>query len=69
MLESAANQALAQQLDQLGERLETVLANIMPAGVLLDMSALQLSHLQVHIDTQGIRLDGTATGSARLVLR
>jgi len=69
MLESAANQALAQQLDQLGERLETVLANIMPAGVLLDMSALQLSHLQVNIDTQGIRLEGTATGSARLVLR
>jgi len=69
MLESAANQALSQQLDQLSERLETVLANIMPAGVLLDMSALQLSHLQVHIDTQGIRLDGTATGTARLVLR
>ena len=68
-LESAANRALTQQLDRLSERLEAVLANIMPAGVLLDMSALQLRHLQINIEKQGIRLEGTATGSARLLLR
>jgi hypothetical protein len=68
-LENAANRALTQQLDRLSERLEAVLENIMPAGVLLDMSALQLRQMQIDIDKQGIRLDGTASGSARLVLR
>jgi len=68
-LESAANQALTQQLDRLSERLETVLENIMPAGVMLDMSALQLRHMQINIDKQGIRLEGTASGTARLLLR
>jgi hypothetical protein len=67
-LESAANQALAQHLDRLSERLGTVLKKITPAGVELDMSALQLRNVQIHIVPQGIRLDGTATGSARLVL-
>ena len=68
-LEEAANQALAQQLALLGERLGAVLKKITPAGVVLDLSALQLSSVQIHIEQQGIRLDGTATGSARLVLR
>jgi len=68
-LESAANLALTQQLDQLRGHLETVMESIMPAGVLLDMSGLQLSHLQVHVEQQGIRLEGSATGSVRLVLR
>jgi len=68
-LESAANQALAQHLDLLGERLGTVLKKITPAGVALDMSALQLRSVQLHILQEGIRLDGTATGSVRLVLR
>jgi len=67
-LESAANQALSQHLDRLGERLGMVLDKITPAGVELDMSALQLRNVQIHIVPQGIRLDGTATGSARLVL-
>ena len=68
-LEDAANQALAQQLALLGERLGAVLKKIMPAGVVLDLSALQLGSVQIRIEQQGIRLDGTATGSARLVLR
>jgi hypothetical protein len=34
-----------------------------------DLSALQLGGVQIRIEQQGIRLDGTATGSARLVLR
>ena len=67
-LESAANQALSQHLDRLGERIGTVLEKITPAGVTLDMSALQLRGVRIHIAPQGIRLDGTATGSARLVL-
>ena len=68
-LESAANQAMAQHLERLNERLGTVLEKVTPAGVMLDMSALQLQSVQIHILPQGIRLDGTATGSARLVLR
>ncbi len=68
-LEAAANQLLAQQLELLSERLGTVLEKAIPASVLIDMSALQLRSLQVHIVQQGIRLDGVATGSARLMLR
>jgi hypothetical protein len=68
-LEGAANQALAQYLNLLSERLETALDKIMPAGVLLDMSALQLHSLQIHIVQQSVRLDGAVTGSARLMLR
>ena len=68
-LESAANQALAQHLDRLNERLGTVLKKITPAGVTLDMSDLQLRSVQIHIVQEGIRLDGSATGSAQLVLR
>ncbi len=67
-LESAANQALSQLLDLLSERLGTVLKKITPAGVVLDMSALQLRTVHVHIVQQGIWLDGTAIGSIRLVL-
>ena len=68
VLEDAANQALAQHLALLGERLGMVLKKITPAGVVLDLSALQLGSVQIRIDQQGIRLDGTAIGSARLVL-
>jgi len=68
-LEEAANQALAQQLDRLGERLGAVLEKITPPGVVLDLSTLQLSGVQLHIEQQGIRLEGTATGNARLVLQ
>jgi len=68
-LEEAANQALAEQLELLGGRLGTVLKKITPAGVVLDLSALQLGSVQIDIEQQGIRLDGTATGSVRLVVR
>jgi len=68
-LEDAANQALAEQLALLGERLGAVLKKITPAGVVLDLSALQLGSVQIAIEEQGIRLDGTATGSVRLVVR
>ena len=68
-LEAAANEALAQQIELLGERLETALEKILPTGVLLDMSALQLRSLQIDIVQQGIKLDGAVTGSARLLLR
>ena len=67
-LEEAANQALAQRLALLGERLGTVLKKITPAGVVLDLSALQLGSVHIAIEEQGIRLDGTATGSVRLVI-
>ncbi|MGB7934095.1 MAG: hypothetical protein WCH04_18080, partial [Gammaproteobacteria bacterium] len=68
-LEEAANQALAQQLALLGGRLGAVLKKITPAGLVLDLSALKLSSVQIQIEQQGIRLDGTATGSTQLVLR
>jgi len=35
----------------------------------LDLSALQLGSVQIAIEQQGIRLDGTATGSVRLMVR
>ncbi len=68
-LEEAANQALAEQLGLLGGHLGTVLKKITPAGLVLDLSTLQLGSVQIQIEQQGIRLDGTATGSTRLVLR
>jgi hypothetical protein len=68
-LEDAANQVLVQHLDLLEERLGTVLRKITPAGMALDMSALQLASVHLHIEPEAIRLDGTATGSVRLVLR
>jgi hypothetical protein len=68
-LEDAANQALAQYLGLLGERLGTALKKIMPAGVMPDLSAVRLDSVQVHVEPRAIRLDGTATGSVRLVLR
>lgn len=68
-LEEAANQALAGQLELLGGRLGAVLKKITPAGVVPDLSALQLRSVQIAIEPQGIRLDGTATGSVRLVVR
>jgi len=67
-LESTANQALAEQLELLNKRLEAVLQKITPVGVTLDMSTLQLNSVQIDIEPQGIRLDGTATGTARLLL-
>ena len=66
-LEGAANQALTQYLDRLTGRLGAVLKKITPAGVELDMSALRLRTIDIQIVPQGIRLDGTASGSARLV--
>ena len=67
-LEDAANQALAQHLDQLNERLAVVLRKITPTGMELDMSNLQLSSVKIHIHQDSIRLDGTAHGAARLLL-
>ena len=68
-LEEAVNQALAEQLELLGGRLGTVLKKITPAGVVLDLSALQSGSVQIDIEQQGIRLDGTAAARIRLVLR
>ena len=65
-LESAANQVLAQRLDLIGDRLGTVLNRITPAGVVLDISTLQLRTVKIQIVEKGIRLDGTAAGTVRL---
>ena len=67
-LEEAANQALAQHLEQLNERLESVLQKITPTGMELDLSSLQPGSVKIHVSPQGIRLDGTASGAARLLL-
>jgi len=67
-LEQAANQALAQHLEQLNERLESVLQKITPTGMELDLSSLQPGSVKIHVLPQGIRLDGTASGAARLLL-
>jgi hypothetical protein len=68
-LQNAANKALAQYLNLLGERLRTILQKITPASMAFDMSDLQLRTLKIHFVQQGIRLDGTATGSVRIVFR
>jgi len=68
-LEGAANNSLARHLELLSNRLETALEKILPASVLLDLSDLQLRSMQIYIVEQGIRLDGTATGTAQLILR
>lgn len=68
-LEQAANRALMQKLEQLNERLEVVLNRITPSGMTLDMSGLQFSRVGIQIMPDGIRLDGTASGAARLLLQ
>ena len=68
-LEVAANQALSLQLEHLAERLGSVLQKITPAGVKLDMTALQLHSVHIDIVQQGIRLDGSATGRVQLLIR
>ena len=68
-LEVAANQALSRQLELLAGRLGTVLQKITPAGVTLDMSALQLRGVGIDIVQQGIRLEGNASGHVQLLIR
>jgi hypothetical protein len=68
-LEDAANEALAQQLGQLDARLGALMRRITPTGMELDMSSLQLSSVNIHIQEGSIRLDGTASGTARLLLQ
>jgi hypothetical protein len=67
-LEDAANLALAQHLVLLGERLGAVLKRITPAGMVLDLSDIRLRNVQILVEEQGIRLDGTAAGIVRLAL-
>ena len=68
-LEVAFNQALSRQLELLAGRLGGVLQKITPAGVVLDMSALQLRSVQIDIVQQGIRLEGNASGHVQLLIR
>ena len=68
-LENVANEVLIEQLELLGERLGAGLNKIVPAGVALDLSALQFGSVQISIEKPVIRLEGVATGSAQLVLR
>jgi hypothetical protein len=68
-LEQAANQALLQKRDQLNERLGVVLKKITPRGMTLDMSGLQFTQVEIQVIPGGIRLDGTASGAARLQLQ
>jgi hypothetical protein len=68
-LEQAANQALVQKLDRLNERLGAVLKKITPGGTTLDMSGLRFNRVEIQVIPEGIRLDGTASGAARLQLQ
>ena len=68
-LENVANEVLIEQLELLGERLGAGLNKIVPAGVALDLSALQFGSVQISIEKPVIRLEGVASGSAQLVLR
>ncbi len=68
-LENVANEVLIEQLELLGERLGAGLNKIVPAGVGLDLSALQFGSVQISIEKPVIRLEGVATGRAQLMLR
>jgi hypothetical protein len=68
-LEQASNRALMQKLERLNERLGVVLNKITPRAVTLDMSGLQFSRVEIQIIPDGIRLDGSASGAARLLLQ
>ncbi len=69
VLEDTVNQMLSQQLDWLRARVGRMLDSILPENVKFDLAALQLDRMQIHMQQQGVKLDGTATGSVRLMLR
>ena len=66
LLEAAANQQMQQQLDNLKLRLTDVLEAFTPAGMTLDLSALQLQAVRIELDPAGVQLHGTVTGHAAL---
>lgn len=68
-LEQAANSALLQKLDQLNGSIGSVLKKVTPRGMTLDMSGLRLNRVEIQVIPEGIRLDGTASGAARLLLQ
>lgn len=65
-LEDMANQLLARYLGLFRERLGAILKKATPVGVVLDLSTLRLSGVQILIEQQSIRLNGAASGSALL---
>jgi hypothetical protein len=66
LLEVAANQRLQQQLDTLKLRLTEVLEAFTPAGMTLDLSAMQLQAVRIELDQAGVQLHGTVSGHAAL---
>jgi len=68
-LEQAANHALQQKLDHINDRLGVVLKRITPEGMTFDMSGLRFSRVEIQVIPDGIRLDGTASGTTKLQLQ
>ncbi len=69
VLEDAINKSLRRYLSLLGERIEATLEKAMPAGIVLDVSSLQLRDLHIQFSVQGIALHGSSTGSVHVTLR
>lgn len=66
LLETTVNERLQQQLDALKLRLSEALEALTPAGMTLDLSALQLQAVQIELEPTGVQLHGTVTGHAAL---
>jgi hypothetical protein len=69
VLESTVNDQLEQQLKQWQQRLAQALERITPEGVKLDMSSLQLDTVTLNIEQDRVRINGRASGRARLEFR
>ena len=61
-LETAANQQLEREVTRLRAGLQTALAGIVPQGVALDLSSLELSQVRIDMDRQGVGVSGQASG-------
>ena len=66
LLEATVNQRLQQLLDNLQLRLARVLEALTPAGMTLDLSALQLQAVRIALEQAGVQLHATVSGYAAL---
>jgi hypothetical protein len=68
-LEDAANRLLAQRLGQWRIRLDSALEGVAPQPLTLNVDALRLQSVAIHLERDRIRLEGDAAGSARIEAR
>lgn len=66
MLEAAANQKIQQLTNQGKERLLAMIRKITPDGLTIEMDALQMREVQLHIAANAIKLTGVLSGEILL---